>query len=195
MRAFDRGIVWAVALCLGAGLAQADTLSSKSRKALFKLQTKILDNRAAKQYSNSVRLQPPKVHTPSKWDTGPKWTGKYRGEFLDMAKAAARRNNVPEDLFLRLVQQESAWNPKAISHAGAIGLAQLMPGTARKLRVDPHDPAENPDGGARYLRQQYDRFTSWLLALAAYHAGPGAVKRPRGLPPFHDTRHYLTAPP
>lgn len=183
------GVIAALALC--AGGAGADTFSSKNRQALFKSQTKLLDNRAAKQYTNSVRLQPPTVNTPTKWDTGPKWSGKYRGEFLNMAKAAARRYNVPEDLFLRLVQQESAWNPKAVSHAGAIGLAQLMPGTARLLRVDPHDPAQNLDGGARYLSQQYKTFGSWRLALAAYNAGPGAVKKYGGVPPFRETRNYV----
>lgn len=189
-------MVWGKAICAMAlvSLASAgwaDTLSSKNRKALFKSQTKILDNRASQQYSNSVRLQPPKVITPSKWNTGPKFVGKYRGPFLAMAKDAARRNNVPEDLFLRLVQQESAWNPSAVSHAGAIGLAQLMPGTARILRVDPTDPYQNLDGGARYLRQQYDTFKSWRLALAAYNAGPGAVKRHKGVPPFKETRNYV----
>ena len=108
-----------------------------------------------------------------------------------MAKAAAQRNGVPTDLFLRLVQQESGWKATAKSHKGAIGLAQLMPGTARKLGVNPHDPYENLDGGARYLKQQYRKFGSWRLALAAYNAGPGAVKKYGGVPPYKETRNYV----
>ncbi|MGR3501295.1 lytic transglycosylase domain-containing protein [Pseudaestuariivita sp.] len=173
----------------------AESLSSKSRVHIFKSQTKLLDNRAKQQYSNSVRLQPPKVVTPTKWDslegTSKKWRGKYRGMYLPMAKAAARRHGVPEDLFLRLVQQESGWNPTAVSRVGAFGLAQLMPGTARYLRVDPKDPAQNLDGGARYLKEQYRTFGSWRLALAAYNAGPGAVKKYGGVPPFKETRNYV----
>lgn len=180
----------AVAMMVLGGVASADVLSTKNRKAIFKSQAKLLDNRASKQYSASVRLQPPKVVTPTKWAT-PKYRGKYRGQFLDMAKQAAARHGVPVDLFLRLVQQESGWNPAAVSHAGAIGLAQLMPDTARLLRVDPTDPAQNLEGGARYLKQQYRTFGTWRLALAAYNAGPGAVKKHGGVPPFKETRNYV----
>lgn len=180
----------AVAMMVLGGAASADVLSTKNRKAIFKSQAKLLDNRASKQYSASVRLQPPKVVTPTKWAT-PKYRGKYRGPFLDMAKQAAARHGVPVDLFLRLVQQESGWNPAAVSHAGAIGLAQLMPDTARLLRVDPTDPAQNLEGGARYLKQQYRTFGTWRLALAAYNAGPGAVKKHGGVPPFKETRNYV----
>ncbi|MEM6941739.1 MAG: lytic transglycosylase domain-containing protein [Pseudomonadota bacterium] len=170
--------------------AQADVFSSKSRQSLFKSQSKLLDTRAASQYSASVRLQPPTVHAPTKWDL-PKYRGAYRGKFLDMAKAAATRHGVPVDLFLRLVQQESNWNPAARSHKGAIGLAQLMPQTARALRVDPTDPKQNLEGGARYLKQQFRTFGTWRLALAAYNAGPGAVKKHGGVPPFKETRNYV----
>ena len=140
-----------------------------------------------------MRLQPKKVNTPTKWDDEPTraYTGKYRGQFTQMARDAARRYNVPEDLFLRLVQQESGWKPRARSHKGAIGLAQLMPGTAAKLGVNPHDPYENLDGGARYLAQQYRTFGSWRLALAAYNAGPGAVQKYGGVPPYKETRNYV----
>lgn len=172
--------------------AVADVLSTRNRSKLFKSQTSILDSRASKQYSNSVRLQPPKVITPTKWDSqSPKFNGKYDGPYLGMAKRAARKHGVPEDLFLRLVQQESGWNSKARSHKGAYGLAQLMPATARSLGVDREDPGQNLEGGARYLKEQYETFGSWRLALAAYNAGPGAVKKYNGVPPFKETRNYV----
>lgn len=185
------GIVIGLTMVSMAGAAVSDTLSTRTRTNLFSSQTSVLDGRAAAQYANSVRLQPPRIDVPSPVNTGPQYTGNYRGQFLQMARDAARRNNVPEDLFLRLVQQESAWNPNAVSHAGAIGLAQLMPGTARYLRVNARDPYQNLDGGARYLREQYDTFGSWRLALAAYNAGPGAVQQHGGVPPYRETRNYV----
>lgn len=178
------------------GTVQADIFSSKSRNKIFKSQTKVLDNRASQQYKSSVRLQPKKINTPTKWgsdegDFNKRYTGKYRGQYVSMAKDAARRYGVPQELFLRLVQQESGWKPHARSHAGAIGLAQLMPGTAASLRVNPHDPYENLDGGARYLAEQYRTFKSWRLALAAYNAGPGAVIKYGGVPPYKETKNYV----
>jgi soluble lytic murein transglycosylase-like protein len=195
---FGRGIVALCAVLAGlvlSDVAQADVLSTKSRTKLFKSQLKVLDIRASSQYNASVRLQPPSVRTPSRFgdpdpDAKP-FRGGYRGPYLAMAKDAARRHGVPEDLFLRLVQQESGFNSAARSHKGAIGLAQLMPGTATSLGVDPHDPVENLEGGARYLMQQYRKFGSWRLALAAYNAGPGAVEKHKGVPPFDETRNYV----
>jgi soluble lytic murein transglycosylase-like protein len=99
----------------------------------------------------------------------------------------------PEDLFLRLVQQESGWNHVAVSTKGATGLAQLMPGTAELLNVDINDPEENLDGGARYLRRMYDRFGDWKLALAAYNAGPEAVEEHDGIPPYAETKDYVAS--
>jgi len=185
-------LIWIlVVLCLPAvAIAEGLNLSSKSRSSLFRTQTKVLDTRASKQYANSVRLKPRSAAELTPGATA-SYSGKYRGPYLDMARAAARRHQVPEDLFLRLVQQESNWRPKARSHKGALGLAQLMPATARKLRVNPRDPYENLDGGARYLRQQYETFRSWRLALAAYNAGPGAVEKHGGVPPYRETRNYV----
>ncbi|THD74939.1 lytic transglycosylase domain-containing protein [Thalassobius vesicularis] len=175
-----------------AGAADADVLSTKSRNKLFSYQTKVLDNRAAKQYNSSIRLQPPSVNTPTKWGNGA-YEGGYRGPYLEMARSAAQRHGVPEDLFLKLVHQESRFNKDAKSVKGALGLAQLMPDTAERLGVDPLDPYENLDGGARYLAQQYRAFGSWRLALAAYNAGPEAVRKHGGVPPFAETRDYVVA--
>ncbi len=172
--------------------AQQTAPTSQSRLKLFKNQTSVLDGRAAAQYANSVRLRPErKIASPG----GPtrNYVGAYRGPYLQMARAAARQNGIPEDLFLRLVQQESGWNPSAVSHKGALGLAQLMPDTARHLRVDPSDPRQNLDGGARYLRRQFEKFRTWPLALAAYNAGPGAVTRHGGVPPYRETMNYVKA--
>ncbi|MCR9125205.1 MAG: lytic transglycosylase domain-containing protein [Rhodobacteraceae bacterium] len=188
MRAVILGLSIAVVAAVPA--VRADTLSTKKRGEIFSSQARVLDSRAAQQYKNSVRLQPPTVHTPSKW-ASPGYTGKYRGKFLNVAREVARRHGVPEDLFLRLVHQESRWNPAAVSHKGAIGLAQLMPDTARMLRVDPRDPHQNLEGGARYLAEQFRTFGSWRLALAAYNAGPQAVRKYGGVPPFRETRDYV----
>jgi len=120
----------------------------------------------------------------------PAYTGS-NGVYQEMARVAARRHNIPEDLFLRLVRTESGFRPTARSSKGAIGLAQLMPQTAQLLRVNPHDPRQNLDGGARYLSQQYRKFGDWRLALAAYNAGPKAVERYRGVPPYRETQNYV----
>lgn len=112
-------------------------------------------------------------------------------DLRQIASEAARRYGIPEELFFRLIEQESRWKPGAVSPAGAIGPAQLMPGTARRLGVDPYDPKQNIFGGADYLRQQYDEFGQWPLALAAYNAGPGAVRKYGGIPPYKETQAYV----
>ncbi|HEV8033244.1 lytic transglycosylase domain-containing protein [Yoonia sp.] len=165
-----------------------EQVSTMSRSGLLKSQTSVLDGRAAAQYENSVRLQPPRAEGITRT---PAYTGTYNGPHLRTAQVAATRHGIPVGLFLRLVAQESGWNPTARSVKGALGLAQLMPETARALGVDPLDPAQNLEGGARYLRAQYEAFGSWPLALAAYNAGPGAVERYRGIPPFAETQNYV----
>ncbi|MDP3262990.1 MAG: lytic transglycosylase domain-containing protein [Tabrizicola sp.] len=167
------------------------SLSTKSRTDVFRSQSKLLDEKLAKQYSGSVRLTPKGKKGADATEGLPSYRGGYKGEFLEVARAAARKHGVPEDLFLRLVQQESGWNPGAVSVKGATGLAQLMPGTAQVLGVDINDPHANLDGGARYLRMMFDKFGTWKLALAAYNAGPGAVEAHDGVPPFDETETYV----
>ncbi|GGG58791.1 lytic transglycosylase [Salipiger pallidus] len=187
-----------VCAALGATSASADGLFSSNRMQ-FRQQTGVLEKRAYEEKRSKVRLAAPSVVTPTKWGpmggdeaaSQPVYRGAYNGAYADLARGAARRNGIPEDLFLRLVKQESNFNPRALSHKGAIGLAQLMPFTARQLGVDPHDPAQNLEGGARYLKQQYQAFGSWRLALAAYNAGPGAVVKHGGVPPYRETRNYV----
>lgn len=110
-----------------------------------------------------------------------------------VAQLAARYDLSPT-LIEALVWQESRWRENAVSSAGARGLAQLMPGTARDLGVDPDDPHANLEGGARYLRAQLDRFDGDLeLALAAYNAGPGRVIRSGGIPRIRETQTYVAS--
>lgn len=174
------------------GLSLARAGKTGSRLEQFRAQTRVLDSRAAKQYDASFKLTP---HGKAGEEPVaiPAYSGRYKGLYLDSAKMAARKHGVPEDLFLRLVQQESGWNPNAVSGKGATGLAQLMPDTARLLGVDIADPHDNLDGGARYLRMMYDRFGDWKLALAAYNAGPLAVDKHDGVPPYQETQSYVVA--
>ena len=187
-----RAVILCAVLATGSA-ALADTVSTSNRQALFRSQLGVLDGRAAQQYQDSTRLQPPRAETATAAEPEPAFVGRYNGPYLAVARAAAQRHGIPADLFARLVQQESGWNPNAVSSKGAIGLAQLMPATAARLGVNPRDPAQNLEGGARYLRMQYDLFGSWRLALAAYNAGPGAVQTHGGIPPYRETQGYVRA--
>lgn len=112
----------------------------------------------------------------------------------DHVAAASSINAVSPKLIEALVWQESRWNPTAVSPAGALGLTQLMPGTARDLGVDARNPAANLEGGARYLRAQIRSFDGdLLLALAAYNAGPGRVKSVGRVPAISETKRYVAS--
>jgi soluble lytic murein transglycosylase-like protein len=112
--------------------------------------------------------------------------------YAALIEQLAETHQISPVLLEALVWQESRWRHTAVSPAGAIGLAQLMPGTARDLGVNPLDPAANLAGGARYLRQQLDRFGGDIeRALAAYNAGPSRVLRAGGIPRISETQSYV----
>lgn len=187
-------LLCAAALLAGAARGEGLNLSGGFTGSSFAAKTALLDGRLSEQYDYSARLRPGyDASSDGESLQGLRYGGAYRGKFLEAAKEAARRHDVPEALFLKLVQQESGWNPGAVSPKGATGLAQLMPGTAQLLRVNIADPEDNLNGGARYLRMMYDRFGSWRLALAAYNAGPEAVEKHGGIPPFAETKNYVKA--
>jgi soluble lytic murein transglycosylase-like protein len=114
---------------------------------------------------------------------------------IDLAHAAAAKYALPDAFVAGVMRTESGFNVAAVSPKGAIGLMQLMPETARTLGVDPQKPAENADAGARYLRdllaKYEDRPDQVALALAAYNAGPAAVERYHGVPPYPETHAYI----
>jgi hypothetical protein len=115
--------------------------------------------------------------------------------YVATAVEMAERYGLPRNVFLSLLQQESRFDPNAVSRAGALGLGQLMPGTARELGVDPTNPTQNIEGSARYLRQQLDRFGGDMpLALAAYNAGPRRVAEAgNAIPDNPETQAYVPA--
>jgi hypothetical protein len=124
--------------------------------------------------------------------TGPAAPAALAPTPLELADAAADRYGLPRELVRSVMAAESGFQPAAVSPKGAIGLMQLMPGTAQSLGVDAHDPAQNVDAGARYLRDLLEKYNYGLRhALAAYNAGPGAVDKYNGVPPYRETIDYI----
>lgn len=116
-----------------------------------------------------------------------------KGQIDSLIEKYSAKNGLDSDFVRAVIKQESGFNPKAVSRCGAQGLMQLMPQTAQGLGVqDAYDPEDNIEGGTRYLKGLLDRFgQDKELALAAYNAGPGAVNKYGGIPPYQETQNYV----
>ena len=137
----------------------------------------------------SVQVDLDRFGAPPAWAHG---LGSEGRTWSAAIEATARRHGIDPRLLASLIWVESGFDPTTVSPAGALGLSQLMPATARGLGVDPYDPLQNLEGGARYLRSQLDRFGRIDLALAAYNAGPGRVAAAKGVPDLVETQLYVT---
>ncbi len=139
------------------------------------------------------RVLPERVGTARAAAPGPVPAGLAATPYAPLFEAAQQKYGVPATLLAAVAHQESGFAPHAVSAAGARGLMQLMPGTAASLGVNPDEPAQAVDGAARMLRNLISEFGRVDYALAAYNAGPGAVHRYQGIPPYPETRRYVPA--
>lgn len=114
-------------------------------------------------------------------------------DLYDWTKYYAAGFGLDHRLLTAVIWTESKYCPNAVSKAGAIGLGQIMPETGREMGINIYDPIHNIYGTARYLRQQWNSFGDWNLALAAYNAGPGNVRKYGGIPPFTETQNYVSS--
>ncbi|HXN21598.1 MAG TPA: lytic transglycosylase domain-containing protein [Candidatus Dormibacteraeota bacterium] len=187
-------------LCLSAATTRAQIASvvNDDGKRLFINAEGQLNARKARP--SGFSSVPPRHATMYLPSASPLWKGSSAQsavvdprDYDRIVHRAAERHSVDPALVRAVIKTESNWNPWVVSRKGAVGLMQLIPGTAKRLGVtDVRDPEHNVDGGVHYLRLLLDRYNGNLdLALAAYNAGEGAVDRARGVPAFRETRNYV----
>ncbi len=183
-----------------AGRSFAETLQAAQAPVEVPVEGFVVSNQAAPRTAAGRWASPPigMLGTPviTHSDTMPwaAWAQRLpeaAAEWVPTIERAASEAGLDPRLLAAMVWQESQFNPDAISRSGAIGLSQLMPATADGLGVDPHDPVQNLEGGARYLAWTIEEFGSIELGLAAYNAGPGSVRRADGIPEIPETQAYV----
>lgn len=147
--------------------------------------TNMPTSRDCKFYRNETAVRPPPRKTEG--------AAVPSGPVGEIVSQCASQFNLDEALIHAVIKAESGYNPRAVSNKGAMGIMQLIPSTARDMQVnDPFNPEDNIRGGSRYLRLMLDEFGGNLdLAIAAYNAGPNAVRRHGGIPPYQETRTYV----
>ncbi len=169
----------------------ASYFSSQFQMVIYQLLFTMLNESSSSTSSSSTQAEPADVSATASSSSGK--SSSVSGKFSDLINAAAEKFNVDADLIKAVIKAESNFDADAVSSSGALGLMQLMPATAESLGVDdPLDPAQNINGGTKYLHRLLDKYNNNVtLAVAAYNAGPGAVDKYGGIPPYSETQTYV----
>ncbi len=156
----------------------------------MKVNASLLKNQQTQTLTNAIQELSSANNNISELNSG---SINSKAQILDMVTMISDKYGVDDRLVKALIRQESGFNPNAKSKAGAMGLMQLMPATAKSLGVqNAFNPVQNVDGGVRYLKSLLERYNgNIILALAAYNAGPGAVDKYSGVPPYQETQNYV----